>query len=143
MVTAGSGDQHRRDGIVVADYVSEIAGVGLHLDDRSVLDRLDDLWLELAAVPDGRITQRRDRHNPDPRHQLSLLAVARGHHHRGPSSLRGRDDSGQDARDGPQPAIETELAQMHDPVDRLTIDKTRSGKAGEGNAEVERGSLLG
>jgi hypothetical protein len=106
-------------------------------------DGVDRLRLELGTVPDGRLAETGHRHDADVGHERGLVGVVARHHDRGgPRPPRG-EDGGQDAVDGPQPAVETQLAEMHDTGHGLGRHQVGRRQRGDGDREVERRTLLG
>ena len=59
-----------------------------------------------------------------------------------PGAGRG-EHRGQDAVDRPQPAVEPELAEVDDAIDRLGIELARRREAGDRDREVEAGACFG
>ena len=108
--------------VVVARDIGEVAGdrrpAGVGPADRG--HGVDGLRLELAAVPDRRVEERGHADHLHPGHERRLGARSPcGHHHRVVAGAHGGEHGGQDAVDRPQPAVEPELAEVHDPIDRL------------------------
>ena len=128
VVPAGRGDEHGLDGVVVADDLGEVAGVAragsAHRGTGAAARRRrGSKCRRRARSPHRAARPRRPRapRAPAPprrRSPVGTITVSK-------PALRRREHGGQDAVDRPEPPVEPELAEVHDPIDGLA-STTRS-----------------
>lgn len=103
--------------------------------------------IELPHVVDAtmmhrRIEQRHDADDAHPGHQPRFVAVGGRNHDGVVAGPHGGEHRGEDAIDRPEPAVESEFAEVHDALDRLRGDLTGRGEAGDRDREVEPRPVL-
>ena len=93
-------------------------------------------------MPDRRIPQRCHTDHAHLGHQRRLVGVPGRDHDRVETRLGGGQHGRQDAVDRPEPPVEPEFAQMHDPIHRHRVDHPVGGERRHSDAEIEGGAVF-
>jgi hypothetical protein len=96
-----------------------------------------------VPYPRGESCQARRRYHPQLRDQGSLGGILLANPDRGESCGSRSRRSGQNARDGPDPAVQAKLADQDQPFEGGRLERARRGQNGQSDTKIEPAAALG